>query len=286
MAHFPHFSLLDYLEKHAPVVCDGAKSLPLQALGFPKTNACFMANLTHPDQVCQVHRAYLEAGASILRTNTEGAHRLALEALGLGERGENINNNGMALLREGIGMRGIPVGSVASVQKNVKGKVLKGFLEQAYGEQFIYQADTGAKFFMLTDFEDLADLKIALRVAKTSIQKQGVAHLKLTPKNAYPHLLSDMESLQKTADFIGIQASWQQPDLAEQVADLVEHFGIVSVLLEEPKPLPSGEVSQGFLQMAQALLAQQPAIIGGGTHTTPHHIQTLAEQVRQHYEAG
>ena len=245
-----------------------------------------MANLTHPDWVCHVHRAYLEAGASILRTNTEGAHRLMLEALGLSEKGENINNNGMALLREGVGMRGIPAGSVASIQKNTTGTVPKGLVEQAYGEQFIYQADTGAKFVMLSDFEDMDDLKTALRVAKSAIQKQMVAHLKLTPNTAFAALLFQMESLQKNADFIGIQASWQQGGLIDIVAMLVEHFGIVSVLLEETTPAPPGEVSQGFRQMTESLLAEQPAIMGGGAHTTPRHIQAIAAQVNQQYQSG
>lgn len=285
MATFPRFSLLDYLEKNAPVVCDGAKSLPLQSLGFPETNACFMANLTHPDLVCKVHHTYLAAGAAILRTNTEGAHRLMLECLDLVDRGENINNNGMILLREGVGMRGLPAGSVSSIKKDITGTVSERLLEKAYGEQLIYQADTGAKFMMFSDFEEIEDLKIAVRVSKRSVQKQVVAHFKITLNPSLADLLHQMESLQKIADFIGVQASWQHPNLSEVVASLVDHFGIVSVLLDEAAPCAVDEISKGFSQMIESLLPHQPAIIGGGNYTTPPHIQMMAKQIATIYES-
>ncbi len=280
MPNFPQFSLLKHLEKNAPVICDGAKLPLLKEMGFPETNACFMANLTHPELVPQVYQNYLEAGASILRTNTEGAHRFVLEELKLVDRLENINNNGMALLREGVGMRGLPAGSVTSVKKDVLGEIPTHLLERAYGEQFIYLADTGARFMMLSEFTDLDDLKIALRVAKHSVQKQLVVHLCLHQEEEPAVVLEKMQELwERGADFLGIQASWQYKNLSWLMATLVDHFGIVSILLDEPARLPFGQVSSEFKKTVQQLLEQEIAIIGGGHHTTPAHIQSITEIV-------
>jgi len=182
MFAFPKFSLLNYLEKNTPVICDGAKTMYLQKLGFPERNTSFTANLTHPDLVSQTHKEYLQQGASILRTNTEGANRIVLESLELTDRGENINNNSMMLLREGAGMSGIFAGSISSIKKEITGEISVRLLEQAYGEQLIFLSDTGAKLIIFSEFEDVQDLMTAVRVAKRSIQKQTIAHL-IPPKN-------------------------------------------------------------------------------------------------------
>jgi len=87
------------------------------------------------------------------------------------------------------------------------------------------------------------------------------------------------EVVQYGADFIGIQASWDDKNLLLLTQVLVEHFGIVSILLDEPDPLPIGEVSTGFIKMAQHLLENEIAIIGGGFHTTPAHIMQLKKLI-------
>lgn len=148
----------------------------------------------------------------------------------------------------------------------------------------IYQSDTGARFIILSEFEDWEDLKIATSVAKRSIQKQVVAHLRL-PKNLdFPTLLSQLEKLQENVEFIGIQASWEQADLPDLMASLVEHFGIVSLLLDEPAPLSFGRVSSEFTKTIQQLLPLEPAIIGGGRYTTPAHIQAISQRIKTLYE--
>ena len=53
------------------LVADGAMGTLLYAYGL---NTCHESyNLTHPEQVKAIHRAYLEAGADIIQTNTYGA---------------------------------------------------------------------------------------------------------------------------------------------------------------------------------------------------------------------
>ncbi len=284
MPGLPKFSLLKHFETSAPLICDGAKSSILQHLGLPPTNACFMANLSHPQLVPQAHQAYVKAGAVVSRTNTEGAHRFTLTALDIDSRIENLNNNGMALLREGIGMRGIPAGSITSVRKEVTGEIPLHQVEHAYGEQCIYLSDTGARFLMLSEFEAVEDLQLAVRVAKRSVQKQVVGYLRLSPGMVFSKLVPQLESLlDLDCDFLGIQAAWDYPELATWAEQLVEHFGILCVLLDEPKPLPFGEVAPEYAQISQSLLHQEIAMLGGGRHTHPAHVQKISQLVHTMY---
>jgi homocysteine S-methyltransferase len=63
-----------------PLLSDGAMGTLLNARGV-SFEQCFDAlNITQPDLVAEVHRAYLEAGTDMIQTNTFGANRYKLSA--------------------------------------------------------------------------------------------------------------------------------------------------------------------------------------------------------------
>ena len=69
--------LPDLLERLSTetILADGAMGTMLHArgVGFDK---CFdELNLTHPSEVAGIHRAYIEAGAQLIISNTFGANR-------------------------------------------------------------------------------------------------------------------------------------------------------------------------------------------------------------------
>src|SRR5687768_403859 len=82
------------------VLADGAMGTMLYAVGV-SFDDCFDAlNLTQPELVTGVHRAYLDAGADLIETNTFGANRFKLEPFGLADRVREINRRGVRLARE------------------------------------------------------------------------------------------------------------------------------------------------------------------------------------------
>ncbi|NJO82685.1 MAG: bifunctional homocysteine S-methyltransferase/methylenetetrahydrofolate reductase, partial [Blastochloris sp.] len=69
-----------------PLLADGAMGTLLHARGVP-VNACFeQLNMTRPALVTEIHRAYLNAGAEMIETNTFGANRYRLAEYGLETR--------------------------------------------------------------------------------------------------------------------------------------------------------------------------------------------------------
>lgn len=56
----------------SPVVTDGAMGTYFHQLTGEPSDQCERWNVTHPDTIFQIHRAYLQAGAVCLRTNTYG----------------------------------------------------------------------------------------------------------------------------------------------------------------------------------------------------------------------
>lgn len=83
-----------------PLVCDGAMGTMLYAKGFRMTRCFDELNLTHPDQVSELHDAYVDAGADMIETNTYGASRLKLTPHGLGDSVLDINRRGVELARK------------------------------------------------------------------------------------------------------------------------------------------------------------------------------------------
>src|SRR5438067_4851987 len=59
-------------------------------------------NVSHPDLVRSIHRAYLAAGANVIETNTFGASRLRLARFGLDDRAAELNRAGVRMAREAV----------------------------------------------------------------------------------------------------------------------------------------------------------------------------------------
>lgn len=59
-----------YLKKHGPLLFDGAMGTCFAALPGRADQRCELANLTDPDAIASIHRAYLDAGCRAVKTNT------------------------------------------------------------------------------------------------------------------------------------------------------------------------------------------------------------------------
>src|SRR5579863_3141020 len=57
-------------------------------------------NTSHSEEVFRAHQAYIEAGAQLIETNTFGANRYKLAAMGIGDRVAELNHRGVKLARE------------------------------------------------------------------------------------------------------------------------------------------------------------------------------------------
>jgi 5-methyltetrahydrofolate--homocysteine methyltransferase len=77
---------LDALRSGRVLLMDGAMGTELQRAGLPDGGGGEEWNLTHPERVRAIHRAYAEAGAEVFLTNTFQADRISLERRGLSDQ--------------------------------------------------------------------------------------------------------------------------------------------------------------------------------------------------------
>src|SRR5215213_9571717 len=88
------------------LVCDGAMGTMLHAGGVSLDRSLPELNVSHPDLVRAIHRAYIAAGANVIETNTFGASRFRLARFGLAERAAELNRAGVRLAREAVEQAG------------------------------------------------------------------------------------------------------------------------------------------------------------------------------------
>src|ERR1035441_2590910 len=84
------------------LITDGAWGTELQARGLPSGTKPDSWNLTHPDRVESVARAYAEAGSQVILTNTFRANAIAMPSLSASEL-EAINCAAVAISRRAAG---------------------------------------------------------------------------------------------------------------------------------------------------------------------------------------
>lgn len=131
-------SLIETLMAQAPVLTDGAWGTQLDLLGLPGDACGDEWNLSHPGQVEQVARSYVEAGSQVVLTNTFRANRLALQARQLSERVRDINRAGVEISRRAAaGRAGLrfpgPQRQTARHPGGQRGRAARGFCRAGPG---------------------------------------------------------------------------------------------------------------------------------------------------------
>ncbi|HYT87940.1 MAG TPA: homocysteine S-methyltransferase family protein, partial [Gemmataceae bacterium] len=109
--------LLQALRAGRVLLMDGAMGTQLQRAGIPP-GACYEAwNLTHPESIAAIHRAYVAAGADCLLTNTFQANPAALARHNLGGQMEAIVRAGIDLARAAAGPERFVLADVGPVEQ-------------------------------------------------------------------------------------------------------------------------------------------------------------------------
>ena len=146
------------------LVLDGAMGTMLQARGLKAGQSPEEMNLTAPEVVAGVHRAYLEAGADIIVTNTFGGTKAKLDHYGLGDQVARINTEAVRLAREVAGDKAYVAGSIGPTGRFVEPVGDMSFDEAAllFGEQAQALIDAGCDLITLETFLDIKEIRAAV----------------------------------------------------------------------------------------------------------------------------
>jgi len=159
--------LIRQLTSEAPVVTDGAWGSLLLASGLDPGELGDAWNLTHPERVEAVPRAYVEAGSRIVLTNTFRSNRITLEAHGLAGELRPINQAGVEISRRAAAGRALVFASIGPTGKLlVTGEISREALLAVYQEQVEILASAGADALVIETMGDLEEAKIAVEASR------------------------------------------------------------------------------------------------------------------------
>ena len=161
--------LIEQLLAEAPVVTDGAWGTELQSRGLVSGQCPDQWNLSHPELVEDVARAYVEAGSQIILTNTFRANRLALASYDLADETEAINRAGVEISHRAASGRARVFASIGPCGKMLfAGEVSEDELQRAFDQQAKALAAGGADALVIETMSDLAEAKLAVAAAKST----------------------------------------------------------------------------------------------------------------------
>jgi methionine synthase I (cobalamin-dependent)/5,10-methylenetetrahydrofolate reductase len=132
-------------------------------------NRCYEeVSLGSPELVTDIHRAYAEAGAEVLTTNTFGANHFRLVRFGLEDRHDEINAAGVRLARSAAGNTAWVAGSIGPIGAELTpvGRIGPGEAFAAFRAQATVMAAEGVDLFVLETFHHVTELWQAVRAVR------------------------------------------------------------------------------------------------------------------------
>ncbi len=167
------------------ILADGAMGTMLHShgVGFDK---CFdELNLSNPGAVAEIHRAYIEAGAQLILTNTFGSNRFKLAQHGLEKQLAEINQRGVDLAKRTVAasFRDVLVaGDIGPLGVRIApfGRVQPDQARAAFAEQVDALCQAGADLIVMETISDLLEILEAVQAAKQTCSLPLVASVTFT----------------------------------------------------------------------------------------------------------
>jgi methionine synthase / methylenetetrahydrofolate reductase(NADPH) len=292
-------SLTPFLERlrQGPVLADGAMGTMLHHTGAA-IDTCFDAlNLTDPDRIVGIHRAFVEAGAELIETNTFSANCFKLAAQGLADQVAAINTAAVQLARRAVESTrqtpGRPVyvaGSVGPLGVRIApyGRIQPEQAFEAFREQIAALVEAGVHVIVLETFTDLAEIGEAIKAARAVDPTVPViASMTFTrdDRTVFGDAPREVANalVEAAADVIGVNCSGGPSQLARiaQIMRAVEPDAPISVMPNAGFPETVGgrvmypATPEYFGDYAIAFRDIGVSVIGGCCGTTPEHIHEM-----------
>ncbi|MCL2785084.1 MAG: methionine synthase, partial [Propionibacteriaceae bacterium] len=291
------------------LIADGGMGTMLQGFDlsledFQMLEGCNeILNLTRPEVVEQIHRAYLDAGADLISANTFGANYSAFAEYGIVDRIEELAEAGARLARKTVDEFSSPqqprwvLGSMGPGTKLPSlSQATYAQLRDGYASQVRGMIRGGIDAVQIETSQDLLAVRAAVAGAKRAIAEAGVdcpVYVSVTMETTGTMLVgSDLSAVLATliplgVDALGLNCATGPEDMREHLRHLnaasplpitcMPNAGL-PVLSQTGAYYPLG--AQDFAEIMDSFIdIYGLAMVGGCCGTTPDHIRALRSRV-------
>jgi len=280
--------------KKGILVLDGAWGTEMIKRGLVPGECPELWNLNRPDDIRSIARAYREAGADIILTNTFGGSRFKLGKAGVSSKIRDINRKGVELSREVCG-DSLVFASIGPTGEFLKplGRITENEMISCFSEQVKALVEGGADGVIIETMTDLNETKCALRAVKensnlpvgTSMtfnrEERGYATVMgITPEKA----IRELE--EAGTDIVGSNCGSGTKDLTE-IARIIRSVTTLPLWIKPNAGVPRlvkgktvyPETPEEMVRFIPDLIKIGVNMIGGCCGTTPEHIRLIAKEV-------
>ncbi|MBY0077272.1 bifunctional homocysteine S-methyltransferase/methylenetetrahydrofolate reductase [Priestia aryabhattai] len=271
------------------LIGDGATGTLLYSHGI---DSCFEElNITKPEEVSRIHRAYVEAGANVIQTNTYAANYQKLARYGLEDSVKDINVAGVKLAKQAAKDQAYVVGTLGGIRSFQKNAISLEEVKRSIREQMFWLLNEGVDGLLFETYYDFEELKTVLTLARNETDKPIITHVSL-------HDIGVLQDGRPLAD-----ALKELQDLGADVVGLNCRLGpyhMIQSLEEVPLPdraflsaypnasLPAyveGKLEYEtnedyFVESARLFREQGVRLIGGCCGTTPAHVRAMSSALK------
>jgi len=282
------------ISNQTQIVADGAWGTELLKLGVDAGGCPEEWNLTHPDKIGVVAKAYVDAGSQVILTNTFGSNTNILGRYGLLDRLEEINRRGAEISREAAGDDCLVFGSIGPFGRLIS-------MDEADDDEVADSVALQAKALLaggvdgiaLETMTDLAELLLAINAIKAISDVPVVAAMSydsgpskqctmmgVTPGEAAT------ECTQAGADIIGTNCGLGVDNSVRICQELRKHTDRplwIKANAGFPELVGNQVVysmdATGFAEFVPALVHAGANVIGGCCGTHSEHIRAIRNQL-------
>jgi 5-methyltetrahydrofolate--homocysteine methyltransferase len=280
-----------YLNTKPILVADGATGTMLQKAGLPPGAAPERWNLENPDAVRALYKAYIDAGADMILTNTFGGAPARLERDNLHEQVHAVNLAAAQLAREIVGDRALVIGDIGPTGKLLEplGTLSYADAVSGFAAQAAALAEGGADAILIETMSDLNEAIAAIEgvrqvtdlpiLATMSFDTKGRTMMGVKPEKAAQTLWATGVAV------IGANCG---RTLSETLDAVLKMRAAVpeAVLMAKPNAgLPHAEGGDLVYDVTPEIMAEYAQrfvteagvkIFGGCCGSTPEHIRAVA----------
>ena len=284
--------ITDFLKDNI-LVLDGGMGTLLQARGLLPGELPEKWNITHPEEITAIHRAYFDAGSNVVSTNTFGANSLKYSDCEL----ENIIAAAVENAKKARNESSCAQKKWIALDVGPTGRMLAPYGDLSFDEAveiFSKTARLGAKYgcdlIFIETMNDSYETKAALLAAKES------SDLPVFVSNAYGEdgklmtgasplaMIAMLEGM--GADAIGVNCSLGPRALAPVVKEYLKYSSL-PVILKPNAGLPRSVdgktvydiAADEFAAEVASLAALGARALGGCCGTTPEYISALSAKI-------
>ena len=281
---------LEYLRNNL-LVGDGAMGTMIYAHGIPLAQSFDELNLSQPQVIQNLHRAYVEAGAQAIETNSFTANRLKLARYGLENHLIEINQAAVHLARAAADGQAYVLASIGPVRDRESEEIETVLMRDTLAEHIAALVAAEPDALILETFSHVYELEMAVlearRLSSLPIIAQVVADEEGYTRDSQ-HLTTAFRRLREHgADVVGINCAKGPAGILHALREVpLENDILLSAFPNAGLPaFVEGRyiylsTPEYFAESALRLREQGVHLIGGCCGTTPAHVRAIAEALR------